>query len=77
MSPAFRSPRERALHRMRAWRNSACTKRIGTTRSIIVQPEPYLTDNHVTLDTIIRLAGNSRGSPSSSDRHGGRIEGPQ
>jgi predicted TIM-barrel fold metal-dependent hydrolase len=36
-------------------------KRIGTTRSIIVQPGAYLTDNHVTLDAIAQLAGNSRG----------------
>jgi D-galactarolactone isomerase len=36
-------------------------KRIGTTRSIIVQPGAYLTDNRVTLDAIAQMAGNSRG----------------
>ena len=36
-------------------------KRIGTTRSIIVQSGAYLTDNRVTLDAIAQLAGNSRG----------------
>src|SRR5690242_5037501 len=36
-------------------------QRLGTTRSIVVQPAGYLTDNRVTLDAIARMAGNSRG----------------
>ena len=35
-------------------------KRIGTTRSIVVQPRNYAIDNRVTLDAIAQL-GNSRG----------------
>ncbi len=35
-------------------------KRIGTSRSVVVQPRHYGTDNLVTLDAIARL-GNSRG----------------
>lgn len=35
-------------------------QRIGTTRTVIVQPAAYGTDNRVTLDAIARL-GNARG----------------
>jgi predicted TIM-barrel fold metal-dependent hydrolase len=35
-------------------------KRIGTTRTVVVQPAAYGTDNRVTLDAIARL-GNARG----------------
>ena len=36
-------------------------RRLGTSRSIIVTPSAYGTDNRVTLDAIARLNGNSRG----------------
>jgi D-galactarolactone isomerase len=36
-------------------------KRIGTTRSVVVQPRNYATDNEVTLDALKQLAPNSRG----------------
>jgi D-galactarolactone isomerase len=36
-------------------------RRIGTTRSVILTPGPYLTDNSVTLDAISQFAPNARG----------------
>jgi D-galactarolactone isomerase len=36
-------------------------KRIGTTRTVIVTPAAYFTDNRVTLDAIAQLARNARG----------------
>ncbi len=37
-------------------------RRIGTTRTVIVTPGPYRTDNRVTLDAIVRLGSDhSRG----------------
>ena len=36
-------------------------RRTGTTRSIVVQPGPYITDNRVTLDAIAQLGPGSRG----------------
>lgn len=36
-------------------------KRLHTTRSVIVTPAPYVTDNRVTLDAIARLGGTARG----------------
>lgn len=36
-------------------------KRLRTTRSVIVTPAPYVTDNRVTLDAIARLGGTARG----------------
>lgn len=35
--------------------------RLHTTRSIIVTPSPYVTDNRVTLDAIARFEGTARG----------------
>lgn len=39
-------------------------KRIGTSRSIVVTPSAYGTDNRVTLDAIARFGGNVRGGNS-------------
>ena len=36
-------------------------KRIGTTRTVIVTPAAYVTDNRVTLDAIAQLAPDARG----------------
>jgi D-galactarolactone isomerase len=36
-------------------------KRIGTTRTVIVTPAAYVTDNRVTLDAIAQLAPEARG----------------
>jgi predicted TIM-barrel fold metal-dependent hydrolase len=36
-------------------------QRIGTTRNVIVTPAPYIGDNRVTLDAIVRLGANARG----------------
>jgi len=36
-------------------------RRIGTSRSIIVTPSAYVTDNRVTLDAIAKLGPNARG----------------
>lgn len=36
-------------------------KRIGTTRSVIVQPRHYAIDNAVTLDALAQLGANARG----------------
>jgi D-galactarolactone isomerase len=36
-------------------------KRIGTTRSVVVQPRNYAIDNAVTLDALAQFAGNARG----------------
>ncbi len=36
-------------------------KRIGTTRTVIVTPSAYLTDNRVTLDAVAQLAPQARG----------------
>jgi D-galactarolactone isomerase len=36
-------------------------KRIGTSRTIIVTPTAYLTDNRVTLDAVAQLAPQARG----------------
>ncbi len=36
-------------------------RRIGTTRSVILTPGPYLTDNSITLDAISQLAPSARG----------------
>jgi predicted TIM-barrel fold metal-dependent hydrolase len=36
-------------------------RRTGTTRSIIITPSPYATDNRVTLDAIAQLGPNARG----------------
>src|SRR5262249_61546867 len=36
-------------------------KRIGTTRTVIVQPRNYATDNRVTLYAIAQLGANARG----------------
>jgi len=36
-------------------------KRIGTTRSIVVQPRNYAIDNAVTVDALAQLGPNSRG----------------
>ena len=36
-------------------------KRIGTTRSVVVQPRNYAIDNAVTIDALKQLAPNSRG----------------
>ena len=36
-------------------------KRIGTARSVVVQPRNYATDNRVTIDALAQLAPNSRG----------------
>ena len=36
-------------------------KRLRTTRSVIVTPAPYVTDNRVTLDAIARLGPTARG----------------
>ncbi len=35
--------------------------RIGTTRSIVVQPASYADDNRVTLDAVAKMAPNARG----------------
>jgi predicted TIM-barrel fold metal-dependent hydrolase len=46
-------------------------KRIGTTRTVIVQPRNYATDNRVTLYAISQLGANARGiavvSPAITD----------
>jgi predicted TIM-barrel fold metal-dependent hydrolase len=46
-------------------------RRIGITRSIVITPGPYATDNRVTLDAIQQLAPNSLGlaviNPSITD----------
>jgi predicted TIM-barrel fold metal-dependent hydrolase len=36
-------------------------KRIGTTRSVVVQPRNYAIENEVTIDALKQLAPNSRG----------------
>jgi D-galactarolactone isomerase len=36
-------------------------RRIGTTRSVVVTPAPYIGDNRVTLDAIARLGATARG----------------
>src|SRR5579871_3816062 len=36
-------------------------KRIGTTRTIVVTPSAYVTDNRVTLDAVAQLAPQARG----------------
>jgi predicted TIM-barrel fold metal-dependent hydrolase len=36
-------------------------KRIGTTRSVVVQPRNYAIDNEVTIDALKQFAGNARG----------------
>jgi predicted TIM-barrel fold metal-dependent hydrolase len=36
-------------------------RRIGTTRSVVVQPRHYATDNEVTLDALAQFRGNARG----------------
>ena len=36
-------------------------KRIGTTRSVVVQPRHYATDNEVTLDALAQFRGSARG----------------
>jgi len=36
-------------------------RRLGTTRSVVVTPAAYVTDNRVTLDAIARLGANARG----------------
>jgi predicted TIM-barrel fold metal-dependent hydrolase len=36
-------------------------QRIGTTRSVVVQPRHYATDNEVTLDALAQSRGNARG----------------
>src|SRR5205823_2351926 len=36
-------------------------KRIGTTRTVIVTPAVYVTDNRVTLDAISQLGPSARG----------------
>jgi D-galactarolactone isomerase len=36
-------------------------KRIGTTRTVVVTPAVYVTDNRVTLDAIAQLGSNARG----------------
>ena len=36
-------------------------KRIGTTRSVVVQPRNYGTDNAVTLDALAQFGGKARG----------------
>lgn len=36
-------------------------QRLGTTRSVVVTPGAYLTDNRVTLDALATLAGRARG----------------
>ena len=59
-------------------------KRIGTTRTVIVQPRNYATDNRVTLYAISQLGANARGiavvSPAITDAelksfHAGGIRG--
>ena len=55
--------RSRACRPTRRWRNIACCKqRNGTTRTVIVTPAAYVTDNRVTLDGIEQLGkANTRG----------------
>ena len=36
-------------------------RRIGTTRSVVVQPRHYAIDNAVTLDALAQFGGNARG----------------
>ncbi len=36
-------------------------KRIGTTRSVVVQPRNYALDNEVTIDALAQLGNNARG----------------
>src|SRR3954452_155477 len=36
-------------------------QRIGTSRTVVVQPAAYLTDNDVTLDAIAQLGREARG----------------
>src|SRR5580704_2753020 len=36
-------------------------KRVGTTRTIVVTPSAYFTDNRVTLDAVAQLAPEARG----------------
>lgn len=54
-------------------------KRIGTTRSIIVTPSAYVTDNRVSLDAIEKLNHNSRGvavlHPSVTDAELKKLDG--
>src|SRR5690349_4569122 len=59
-------------------------KRIGTTRTVIVQPRNYATDNRVTLYAIAQLGANARGvavvTPAIADAelkafHAGGIRG--
>jgi hypothetical protein len=49
-------------------------KRIGTTRTVIVTPAAYVTDNRVTLDAIAQLAPSARGRGRPSDHHGRRAQ---
>jgi hypothetical protein len=36
-------------------------RRIGTTRNVIVTPQPYIGDNRITVDALARLGANARG----------------
>ena len=54
--------RARACRRAQPCRNIAChQQRIGTTRTVVVTPAVYVTDNRVTLDAISQLGDNARG----------------
>jgi D-galactarolactone isomerase len=35
--------------------------RIGTTRNVIVTPQPYIGDNRITVDALAKLGANARG----------------
>ena len=48
-------PAKRLVTKARVEEYRLLKKRIGTTRTVVVQPSPYATDNRVTLDAVVQL----------------------
>ena len=52
-------------------------QRIGISRTVVVTPAAYITDNEVTLDAIAQLGPQARGvAVVHPDRHGRRAQSP-
>jgi hypothetical protein len=68
-------PAKRLVTKARVEEYRLLKKRIGTTRTVIVTPSAYATDNAVTLDGIAQLGlANARGVAVPSRYHGCRAE---
>ena len=77
--PARPGPQSRMQENAAVAQYRLLQQRIGTTRTVIVTPAAYVTDNRVTLDGIAQLGrepdARRRGGASDRDRRGAQSDG--